>query len=90
MQGKIVTVDAGEDFRKLLKDIFTDDFMKENTNFNDFENFQYSSAVIVNWKADQMVYAETLLDDFVKESTKFTSWDEMVKAAADAKFGAGE
>lgn len=34
-----------------------------------------------------MVYAQLLMDNFVKESTRFHSWDEMVKTAADQKFG---
>ena len=40
--------------------------MEENTNFSNFEGFQYSSAVITNWKADKMVYAQLLMDNFVK------------------------
>ena len=62
--------------------------MEENTNFSSFEGFQYSSAVITNWKADKMVYAQLLMDNFVKESTRFSSWEEMVHAAAEQRFGA--
>lgn len=72
--------------KELLKKIFTDEFMQAETNFKTFEGFQYSSAVFVNWKADVMVYNSEVLDNFVKESTKFTSWDEMVRAAADRFF----
>lgn len=86
MEGYVV-VESNEEFRNLLKTIFTDEFMQANTNFTNFEGFQYSSAVIVNWNADEMVYAQLLMDNFVKESTRFESWDEMVMAAADAKFG---
>lgn len=82
-----VYVNADAQFKKLLDTIFTDDFMKENTNFNNFEGFQYSSAVITNWNSDKMVYAQLLMDNFVKESTRFSSWEEMVKAASDARFG---
>ena len=67
---------------------FTDEFMEENTNFSNFEGFQYSSAVITNWKADKMVYAQLLMDNFVKESTRFSSWEEMVQVAAEQRFGA--
>lgn len=83
-------VEMDDQLRKLLDIIFTDEFMKENTNFENFEGFQYSSAVITNWKSDHMVYAKLLMDGFVKESTRFETWDEMVKAAADAKFGKPE
>ncbi len=82
-----VYVDMDEEFRKLLNAIFSDEFMQKNTNFENFEGFQYSSAVIANWEADRMVYARLLMDNFVKESTKFSTWEEMVKAAAEEKFG---
>ncbi len=85
-----VAVEMDEEFRNLLQTIFTDEFMKENTNFENFEAFQYSSAVIANWKAEQMVYAKLLMDGFVQESTRFQTWDEMVMAAADARFGSAQ
>ncbi len=82
-----VYVDMDEDFRKLLDVIFNDDFMKKHTNFDNFEGFKYSSAVIANWEADKMVYAQLLMDNFVDESTEFSTWEEMIKAAADEAFG---
>ena len=82
-----VYVNMDDEFRKLLAEIFTDEFMRNNTNFENFEGFQYSSAVIVNWNAEKMVYARLLMDNFVRESTRFSSWDEMVRAAADERFG---
>ena len=60
-----VTVKMDQELRDLLDTIFTDEFMKENTNFENFEAFQYSSAVIANWKAETMVYAQLLMDGFV-------------------------
>lgn len=89
MQG-YVTVEMDEELRKLLDTIFTNEFMQENTNFENFEAFKYSSAVIANWNKERMVYAQLLMDGFVKESTKFETWDEMVRAAADARFGRQE
>ena len=86
MQG-YVTVEMDEQLRRLLDIIFTDEFMQANTNFQNFEAFKYSSAVIANWNKERMVYAKLLMDGFVKESTRFQSWDEMVMTAADAKFG---
>lgn len=82
-----VFVDVDENFKKLMENIFNDSFMQENTNFENFEGFQYSSAVITNWKSDRMVYSQLLMDNFVRESTRFNSWNEMVMAATDAKFG---
>ena len=83
-----VAVSNDEKFRKLLEDIFTDEFMQKNTRFRSFEGFRYSGAVIANWNADPMVYNEDLLDRFVRESTDFDSWNEMVCAAADQRFSA--
>lgn len=85
MQG-YVYVEMDSKTRELLHEIFTDEFMKENTNFDNFEAFQYSSAVIANWKAERMVYAELLMDRFVQESTRFSTWTQMVMAAADQRF----
>ncbi len=85
-----VTVEMDEEFRNLLERIFNDDFMKAHTNFENFEGFKYSSAVIANWNAEKMVYAQLLMDNFVKESTEYSSWEEMVKAAADEAFGKQE
>ncbi len=82
-----VYVNMDDRTRTLLGEIFTDEFMQANTSFDNFEGFQYSSAVITNWKSDRMVYAKLLMDGFVRESTRFSSWDEMVKTAADERFG---
>ena len=89
MDGYVV-VEVDAKLRNLMETIFTDEFMKEYTNFDNFEGFRYSSAVITNWNADQMVYAQLLMDSFVQESTKFSSWDEMVQVAADLKFKGGK
>ena len=89
MDGYVV-VEVDAKLRNLMETIFTDEFMKEYTNFDNFEGFRYSSAVITNWNADQMVYAQLLMDNFVQESTKFSSWDEMVQVAADLKFKGGK
>ncbi|MCI8647841.1 MAG: hypothetical protein HFE76_13870 [Firmicutes bacterium] len=82
-----VVVDTNAEFRKLLKTVFSDAFMKKYTTFENFEGFQYSSAVMTNWEADQMIYSRAVFDNFVKESTQFSSWDQMVMTAADEAFG---
>lgn len=84
-QGYVSLTNAPE-LMKLLEDIFTDEFMQEHTRFENFAGFQYSSAVMVNWKADTIVYAPLLLDSFVKESTRFDNWDEMVRAATGLRY----
>lgn len=78
--------DFDEKLRRVLSEIFDDAFMSNNTNFNNFFDFQSSSAVIVNWNSDKLIYSRALLDGFVTESTRFNSWDEMVKTATDQKF----
>ena len=90
MDDGYVRIEADEKFRKLLTVIFTDDFMKRNTNFANFEGFKYSSAVITNWNSERMVYARLLMDNFVRESTRFKSWEEMVMTACDERFGKPE
>ena len=60
--------------------------MKAHTNFENFEAFRYSSAVIASWDGPQLIYAKLLMDGFVKESTEYETWDEMVMAATDAAF----
>lgn len=60
---------------------FSNAFMDRYTNFDTFDAFCCSSAVIVNWWADAWHYSQVLLDLFVCESTVFSSWEEMVTAA---------
>lgn len=83
--GFVYINDAPQTMR-LLNDVFTEAFMAAHTKFRSFEGFRYSSAVIVNWDAQQIVYDSALLDLFVRESTAFSSWDEMVRAATDERF----
>lgn len=79
-------VEATPELRKYINTIFTDEFMKKNTNFTCFMDFQSSSSVFLNWNSFLWVYNEEVFDGFVKESTRFSSWEEMVKAAADEAF----
>lgn len=81
-----VRVPAGEKFWNLLDMIFTDEFMKKYTNFDNFDNFKYSSAVMVNWGQEYMIYSENVFNHFIVESTRFTTWNDMVMKAADEKF----
>ncbi|MCF0144336.1 MAG: hypothetical protein HUJ79_04410, partial [Firmicutes bacterium] len=61
-----VVIDTDEKFRELLNTIFSDEFMKKYTEFDNFEGFKYSSAVMANWDSDQMIYSQTVFDNFVK------------------------
>ncbi len=82
-----VVVEITEEFKELMDKIFNDEFMKKHTTFENFEGFRYSSAVMTNWESDKMIYSQTVFDNFIKESTEYSSWDEMVRAAADEAFG---
>lgn len=73
------------EMREVLESIFTDAYMQEYTSFTSFDAFRYSSAVIVNWEKDPMIYSKQLFDNFVNESTKFKSFDEMVLHALTHK-----
>lgn len=84
--GEYVHVPAGAEFWKMLNMIFTDKFMEKYTNFENFEYFQYSSAVMVNWGGSEMIYQEDVFNHFIVESTSFQTWDEMVMKAADLRF----
>lgn len=83
-------VPSSPEMRGLLNEIFTDRFMAEYTNFENFESFRYSSAVVVNWESDVLIYARERLDAIVRESTRFSSWEEMVRFAADLRYGSSE
>ncbi|MEY8364234.1 hypothetical protein AALA22_01115 [Anaerovoracaceae bacterium 41-7] len=81
-----IRVKAGKEFWDILNLIFTDEFMQKHTNFENFEYFRYSSAVMCSWSGEYMIYPETVFNNFVIESTVFKTWDEMVMKAADEKF----
>lgn len=81
-----ISLKAGKEFWDLLDMVFTDEFMEKYTNFESFEYFRYSSAVMVNWGGEYMVYPETVFNNFVIESTQFQTWDEMIMRAADERF----
>lgn len=79
-------VSSSQELRAVLDEIFDERFMRKYTRFEGFEAFRYSSAVIVNWDSDVLIYARERLDSFVRESTTFSTWDEMVIQAAQERF----
>lgn len=80
-------VSSSPELRAILEEIFDDCFMQKHTKFQHFEAFRYSSAVIVNWDSDVLIYARERLNAFVQESTEFSNWDEMIKCAAKEHYG---
>jgi len=79
-------VEYTKELKELLENIFNDTFMQQNTNFENFKNFQFSSAVFVNWNSDKLIYEKSVFDGFVGESTNFKSWEEMVKKGTEVYF----
>jgi hypothetical protein len=79
-------VEYTKELKELLENAFTDAFMQENSNFEDFKSFQFSSAVFVTWNSDQLIYSKSLFDGFVAESTNFKSWEVMVKKGMELYF----
>ena len=82
-----VSINYTDELKALMNRIFSDEFMKKHTKFDNFEGFRYSSAVMASWDSPRLVYSKTIFDNFVKESTEYETWDEMVKAATDEAFG---
>ena len=81
-------VDYPQEMKDLLNRIFTDTFMQANSRFQSFEGFRYSSAVFVNWNADQLIYDDAVFNNFVKESTRFSTWDDGGLPATEQCFAA--
>lgn len=79
-------VDYTKELKELLESFFNDTFMRQNSKFEDFKSFQFSSAVFVNWDSDQLIYLKSVFDRFVGESTNFKSWEEMVKKGTELYF----
>jgi hypothetical protein len=87
IDSRFETVEAAGELLVLLEEIFTTEFMLGNTQFESFAAFRYSSAVIVPWEASVWIYNVAVFNAFVRESTRYSSWEEMVKAAADKRYG---
>lgn len=79
-------VEYSPELKQRFTEMFNDDFMQKHTNFRSFDSFRFSSAVIVNWNAEELMYYESLMDSFVKESTVFDTWNDMVCRAADLRY----
>lgn len=69
--------------REELAELFSDRFMRKYTSFKDFEEFTFSCAVFVNWRADFVVGDRTAFDNCVQGKTIFTTWAEMYNKAIE-------
>ncbi|GHU68381.1 hypothetical protein AGMMS49983_20960 [Clostridia bacterium] len=81
--GDVVRIPFSAETRANLELIFNDKFMQTYTNCNSFEEFMFSSAVIVNWDDKILVYSRSRFDTFVTEVSGFKTWDEMLHKGAE-------
>ena len=58
-----------------LSELFTDDFIRENTDFETLQAMFEASAV----KSAEQIKSRSF-SAFIAKRTKFTGWDEMLKA----------
>ncbi len=64
-----------------FSDLFSIDFMKNNTNFDNINDFFYYFNIKVNNQVEFNLLDEALLDEAVNRFTDFNSWEEMVDEA---------
>jgi hypothetical protein len=78
-----VKVPFSDETKRNLKEILSDEFMREYTNCNSLDGFMFSSAVFVNWDSSLLIYSKSRFDLFVSEATSFSSWEEMLQKASE-------
>lgn len=65
-----------------FKEVFSDEFMIENTNFSTIDEFLLSSPEKISNAEEFEKADESILDIFVSEQTKFDNWKDMMSSAA--------
>ena len=65
-----------------FKEIFSDKFMIEHTNFSTIDEFLLSSPEKISNAEEFEKANEAILDVFVSEQTKFDNWKDMMSSAA--------
>lgn len=68
-----------------LFELFSDEFMKKYTNLDSFEAFTFSSAVFIQWQAEDIIGTREAFDCCVKGKTQFNTWEEMYRTAVHFK-----
>lgn len=66
-----------------ITELFTRSFMKEYTNFTDFNEFLVAGNFIVNSQEDFDAIPDDELDLHVGKTTKFSSWQDMLDKAGE-------
>lgn len=65
-------------------EVFSDEFMIENTNFSTIDKFLLSSPEKISNAEEFEKANEAILDVFVSEQTKFSTWEEMLSTATES------
>lgn len=65
-----------------FKEVFSDGFMIEHTNFSTIDEFLLSSPEKISNAEEFEKADESILDIFVSEQTKFDNWKDMMSSAA--------
>lgn len=65
-----------------FKEIFSEEFMVEHTNFSTIGEFLLSSPEKISNSEEFEKADESILDAYISEQTKFKTWEEMMSAAA--------
>ncbi len=64
-----------------FNELFSYEFMNENTNFDSISDFFRNTGIEVNTQEEFQELDERILDDAVVRFSQFNSWDEMVHEA---------
>ena len=64
-----------------FNELFSYEFMSENTNFDSIADFFRGSGIEANTQKEFQELDERILDDAVVRFTKYSSWDEMIHEA---------
>lgn len=64
-----------------FKEIFSEEFMVEHTNFSTIGEFLLSSPEKISNSEEFEKADESILDAYISEQTKFNTWEEMMSAA---------
>lgn len=65
-----------------LIELFTPNFMQNNTQFSSFEAMLEASGFRIESSDDFLAISDAQWDQFISQQTQFTNWQEMLNAAA--------
>lgn len=68
-------------------ELFTNEFMQENSKFSSIEEFQQEGNFVMNTEEDIRKIDQAQLDSFIQQNTKFASWNDMCKSAEAIQVG---